>query len=190
MRATASLLLCLLLGSAAAGRAQMQDLMIASASPICSLESGTAADVCNEYCSSLACPRVDGDDAASAPAAGCAEARERFKSLTGRDVPCEEFFACPCADLSRWSDFSAVTFWQSYALGAFNRSFTTCQDDASVTEIEEWAPDLDPTRVGVDVSGPECTVFVDGITTTLRIGGKEARVCQRLLRRAGGSLCQ
>ena len=85
------------------------------------------------------------------------------------------------------------TFDVTSARGApvtVNPDGTFSYDPTSVTEIQELAPDIDPFRVGVDVSGPECTVLSEGTVSTLRIGSREARACQRLLRRVGGELCR
>lgn len=193
MRASSSLFVCLLLGAASV--ALPQSSSDTSYGVACALESGAANRLCKEYCEEKACHLAndrDPDTEPKASAAECEQTGARFRQVAGRDAPCDDLAACPCADPMRWGADMLVGFtWQNFALRAFNPVDTTCIDDSSQTTLEEDTPDYDASSAGVDTVLTECVV-VDGVTkqrTTLSIGPKGAASCRRLLRRAAGELC-
>ncbi len=196
MRVASSLLICLLIGGAGGALAQSSGGLAATADILCNMESGAAARACNQYCGTMACNRADDGDSATEPSASagdCKQARARFKNLTGRDVPCEEMVACPCADPARWADLRGGLAWQGFAVGGADLSDTTCTDDSTETRLEEDVPDFATSFASVDAVDNECRVSSfdrkEGIYT-LRISAEEAKICRRLLRRAAGSLCR
>lgn len=197
MRA-ASILLCLLIAGPGVAPAQTSGEGTSTPDVLCAQETGTAARACNQYCNTLACHRAAADSADSAtekdaPSQECKQARARFKSLTGRDVPCQEMIFCPCTDPRNWANPMAGITWGNFAGGYFNHDYTTCTDDLSQIELEQKLADVHPQRAGVEVAARECRVF-DGNRQepdlALRISASEARACHRVLRRAGGSLCR
>lgn len=187
MRVVVSSLVLLWMGTAGVALSQGDAL--------CDAESGAAADLCAEYCGSLACHLAnDGDRATEARGSTgeCGRIGRRFESLTGREVPCERLNACPCLDPERWADPDAGTTWETFADELYNAEDTACTDEGSQVQLIEDIPDVDRTGAGVDVIGAECQAWVEGRREALilRVTEGQARACLRLLRQAGGDLCR
>ncbi len=197
LRATTRLVALLLAGVAgAAFAAESPSFMAATAAIACEQEEGTAAKVCRDYCGGdMACFQADDGDDDTEPVASradCQRARERFRSLTGRDVPCRQLIACPCSDPANWADMRDGMIWQNFALGSFDAWLSGCGENSSQTRLWQNGLDDATTGAGIDTALAECEVIdTDRLRAprTLRVGSSAAKICRRLLRDVAGDLC-
>ncbi len=212
LRIVPCLLICLL--SAVAAAAQTPGEAAKRPDVLCGRESGEAARACHQYCRTMACAssgEVARDErlrsaaaaaearrpsAATRPEAtaeACGEVRAQFRSLTGREVPCDQLAACPCFDPLQWDDARAGLTWRNFAGGSFNRDYASCTADPSQVILELDLPDAHPKSASVEVALGECRVF-DGNARepdhSLNVSASGARACSRALRRAGDKLCK
>lgn len=71
--------------------AETADGVTPAVEDVCAGQIGAALGLCNAYCEAMDC---DSADALAAPEA-CGRVRDKYQTLTGSDLPCEDG-TCPC----------------------------------------------------------------------------------------------
>lgn len=95
MRAHLTLAFALLLLCSGAALASTPDGETPAEETVCDSETGAAYGLCNAYCEAMDCD----SDNPSASETACSKVQDKFRRITGRDLPCEvPELACPCAD--------------------------------------------------------------------------------------------
>lgn len=109
MKVYLTLTFALLLACTGAGAAlaQTPDGLPPALETVCDAETGAAYGFCTAYCEAMDC----NSDDPSASETACSQVRGKFQNITGRDLPCEGPFTCPCTSLPEFSaDLEGMTF--------------------------------------------------------------------------------
>jgi hypothetical protein len=153
-------LLCLGTGAALA---KTPDGQTPALETVCDMETGAAYGLCNAYCEAMDCETDD----PSASATACSKVGNKYRQLTGHDLPCE--VSCPCADPS-------ISIAFSDALDG-DLTITSCQNIFGGTQVNNF-----DVRAINFIAGPECGLTNGG--SSLPISLEQLQVCSTLLQQA------